>query len=509
MSSHDTSSPSPNAAYEHLKERYARMIKLGFTVGILSKDMETAMAEGSGNDRVEQIVALSETMHEMIADPKVACWLDEAEEEQDRISSDDRRNLALMRRSWVHEASLSQELASEISRLESEGQRLHTKYKKSGDWDKMKDWYVHSFKTMRHVAKMKQEALGMDTPYEALLDQFNTDVDEKEISQTFDSLAKKLKELLAAALDKQEQEGAPIPLSGTFPQAQQEILCRRLAEDIGFDFNRGRLDFIDGHPSSGGSPDDSRITAGCDEKNFLDAVSSTVHEAGHGMYEQGLPVDWRYQPAGRSMGMNIHETQSMVIEKAACKIPEFFSYLEHLAREIFDRPDDPALSADNMRRLVDRAHPSHIRVDADDLTYPAHVILRFEIERAIINGEEEPENIPSLWNDKMKELLGVVPDNPSQGHMQDVHWPTGAIGYFPAYTLGAMGAAQFFHAACRDKPEIRPQIAKGNFAPLKDWLNEKIHSQGSFLTTDALYESATGETLDERFLIELLKQRFL
>lgn len=501
--------PTPNAAYEHLKERFSRMIKLGFTVGILSKDMETAMAEGSGDDRVEQIVALRETIHEMIADPDVQRWLDEAEEDQGVISDDDRRNLALMRRSWVHQASLSQELASEISRLESEGQRLHTRYKSSGDWDRMKDWYIHSFKTMRHVARMKQEALGMDTPYEALLDQFNMDADVNIAAQSFESLAESLKSLLAEALEKQAREDDPVPLSGRFPKAQQEVLCRRLAEDIGFDFNRGRLDFIAGHPSSGGSPDDSRITSGCDEGDFWSAVSSTVHEAGHGMYEQGLPSGWRYQPAGRSMGMNIHETQSMVIEKAACKTPEFFTYLEGRARKIFDRPDDPALAADNLRRLVDRAQPSFIRVDADDLTYPAHVILRFEIEKAIINGEEEPENIPALWNAKMEELLGLVPDNPAQGHMQDVHWPIGAIGYFPAYTLGAMGAAQFFDAACRARPEIRPQIAKGNFLPLKEWLNDNVHKQGCFLTTDALFESATGEPLHEGFLTELLKQRFL
>lgn len=501
--------PTENAAYEHLKERFSRTIKLGYTVGILMKDMETAMAEGSGNDRIEQIVALQETVHEMIADPQVEDWLNQAEATQDNLTDMDQRNLVLMRRRWIHQASLSQELASEVSRLESEGQRLHTKYRDSGDWVKMKDWYVHSFKTMRHVAKMKQDALGVATPYEALLDQFNSDINLESLSNQFEFLSKSLKDILSSALEKQEREGDPLPLTGTFPKAQQEELCNRLAEAVGFDFNRGRLFFIAGHPSSGGSPDDSRITTGCDESDFLSAVSSTVHEAGHGMYEQGLPTDWRYQPVGKALGMNVHESQSMVIEKAACKTPEFFELLEREARDAFDRPDDPALSAENLRRLVDRAEPSFIRVDADDLTYPAHVILRFEIEKAIINGEAEPEDIPELWNAKMQELLGVTPNDASKGHMQDIHWPIGAIGYFPAYTLGAMGSAQFFAAACRYNPAIRPEIAKGNFQPLKKWLNDNVHGKGSSLTTDELYRQATGKTLDAQDFTDQLKERFL
>lgn len=501
--------PTENAAYEHLKERYARRSKLGHIVGILYKDMETAMAEGSGGDRTEQIVALRETSHELISDPQIQCWLDDAEETQDKLSAIDQRNLFLMRSLWVHEASLSAELVSEISRLESEGQRLHTKNRDSGDWKMMKDWYVHAFKTMRHVAEIKQKALGTDTPYDALLDQFNSDVCVKKVEKDFSLLSTQLKELLSQALAKQEREGPPLLLTGPFPQVQQEELCRRLARAVGFDFNRGRLDFIDGHPSSGGSPDDARITSGCDENDFLSAVSSTVHEAGHGMYEQGLPAEWRYQPVGSSLKMNIHESQSMVIEKAACKTPEFFGFLEQQARDVFARPDDPALSADNLGRLINRAVPSFIRVDADDMTYPFHVILRFEIEKAIINGEAEPEAIETLWNEKMEEFLGIVPESPSRGCMQDVHWPIGAIGYFPAYTLGAMGAAQFFTAACRARPEIRSDIAKGDFTALKAWLNLNVHQKASILSVDELFIKATGDVLGTNSFIGQLKERYL
>jgi carboxypeptidase Taq len=298
----------------------------------------------------------------------------------------------------------------------------------------MKDWYEKSFKTMKKVGKAKQKALNFNTPYEALLDQFNTGVEVSEVEKEFKALGKEIKKLIALALKKQDQEDPPIPLKGPFLKKDQEVLCNRIAKAVGFDFNRGRLDFINGHPSSAGSPDDSRITSDCDEDNFLMAVYSTVHEAGHGMYEQNLPKAWRYQPLGKSLGMNIHESQSMVIEKEACRTDEFFVFLEKEAREVFDRPDDPALNAENLRRLVNRAEASYVRVDADDLTYPAHVILRFELEKSLVNGEVEAKDIPKIWNKKMKEFLGIEPPNPSKGHMQDVHWPVGAIGYLPAYT---------------------------------------------------------------------------
>jgi carboxypeptidase Taq len=496
-------------AYENLKERFSRVSKIGYAASVLSKDMETVMPEGSTEDRIEQLVALGDTIYELISDPKVEKWLDKAEAQKEKLSEEDKKNLFLMRKKWVHTTSLSAELSNEVSKLESNGDRLHTKYRDSGDWNTMKDWYEKSFKIMQKVGKAKQKALKLNTPYEALLDQFNTGVTVTEVEKEFKALGKEIKQLISQALKKQKDEKDPIPLKGPFSKEDQQRLCNRLAKAVGFDFNRGRLDFIDGHPSSAGSPDDSRITSDCDEDNFLMAVYSTVHEAGHGMYEQNLPSLWRYQPAGKSLGMNIHESQSMVIEKEACRTDEFFKFLEKEAREVFDRKNDPALDADNLRRLVNRVEASFIRVDADDLTYPAHVILRFELEKALVNGEAEAKDIPKLWNKKMDELLGIKPSNPSKGHMQDVHWPVGAIGYFPAYTLGAMGASQFFAKACKEDSKIKPEIAKGNFKPLNDWLNKNVHHKGSFLSPNELFIEATGEPLNAKYYLNQLSQRFL
>ncbi len=414
-----------------------------------------------------------------------------------------------MRRAWVHEASLPDELASEMARIGSEGERLHTELRKTGDWAKIKDWYAHSFEIMRTVGQIKKDKLGSASVYEALLDTFSPDLADATVARELGAMEKVLPGMIREAIQRQAQMPAPIPLKGPFPKAQQEELARRLTKAIGFDFTRGRMDMIDAHPSTGGSASDVRFTTDCDEASFLEAVYSTVHEAGHALYEQNTPLEHRYQPVGGSMGMSIHESQSGIIERNACHTPEFFQYLEKEARDVFNRPDDPALSAKNLERLASKVNPSFIRIEADELTYPAHIILRYKLEKALVEGTLSIDDLPKAWNDGMKNLLGITPPGNAQGCMQDVHWPTGSIGYFPAYTLGNMGAAQFFDAACKAKPEIPAELAKGNFKPLREWLRDNVHGKGSLLTTDELFIAATGEKLNAKHYLNHLSTRYL
>lgn len=496
-------------AYEKLKERFEKITDISNAAAILAKDSQVFMPKNSGPDRTRQMIALAEIAHSLIKAPEVGQWLDEAEKAGASLPAEDKRNLTLMRREWVHAASLPDDLASEIARLDSEGERLHTELRKSGDWSKIKDWYAHSFEVMRAAGQAKKDKLGASSAYEALLDSFSPGLSVATVDREFGALEKALPALIREAVQKQEQAPAPLPLQGTFPWAQQEELCRRLTKALGFDFTKGRMDMVDGHPSCGGSASDVRFTTDCDENNFLEAVYSTVHETGHALYEQNTPEKLRYQPLGGSMGMALHESQSRIIEIQACHTPEFFKYLEKEARAVFNRPDDPALSAKNLELLVNRANPSFIRVQADELTYPAHIILRYKLEKAVVEGTLSVDDLPKAWNDGIKTLLGITPPDPSQGCMQDVHWPTGAVGYFPAYTLGDMGAAQLFAAACRAKPEIRPELANGNFTPLREWLRDNVHSKGSLLTTDELFTAATGEKLNARHYLNHLSNRYL
>jgi carboxypeptidase Taq len=502
-------SDTPKSAYDKLKERFEKIINIENAGAILAKDAEVFMPKNSSDDRTRQMMALAEVAHELMKAPEVAQWLDAAEKDKNALSPEDLRNLFLMRREWVNRVAIPDELVSEIARLEIEGEKLHTELRKTGDWAKIRDWYAHSFDVMRAVGLAKKDKLGSASVYEALMDGFSPSLSEATVKREFDALEKMLPALISAAAKQQALKPEPIPLTGPFPRAQQEELCRRLVTALGFDFTRGRLDMIEGHPSCGGSASDIRFTTDCDEAYFLEAVFSTVHEGGHALYDQGTPEKWRYQPAGKAMGMALHESQSRIIEIQACHTREFFQYLEKQAREIFKRPDDPALSAENLERIINKTEPSFIRIYADELTYPAHIILRYKLEKALIEGTLAIDDLPQAWNDGMTKLLGITPPDASQGCMQDVHWPDGLIGYFPAYTLGDMGAAQFFAAACRAKPEIKSELANGNFTPLREWLRDNVHSKGSLLTTDELFTAATGEPLNAKYYLDHLSERYL
>lgn len=496
-------------SYDKLKATFARIRNLAYAAEILSKDMETVLAAGSHEDRVNQLVAIGETNHATMCDPRVEEWLNDAEANRQNLSADDQRNLTLMRREWVHEASLPDDLASEAARVSAEGEQMHTAHYRSGDWSKVRDWYTHSFAVAKEVGEAKKDRMGLASAYEALLDQFSPGLRAAQVEREFTALDAALRTMIPEAFARQKTQTTPLSINGPFPRDAQMVLNHALAKRVGFDTDRGILYAIDGHPSSAGSPDDSRITTRCNDNDFFDSIYSTVHEAGHAIYGQNLPKAWRYQPAGDHMGMAVHESQSMIIEYQACMSGPFLDYLADELQKAFNRPNDPALSAENLKRTLWRSQPSFIRVNADELTYPLHVILRHDLESRIIGGSLEVKDLPDAWNDGIKKRLGITPPDPSQGCMQDVHWPCGMVGYFPAYTLGAMGAAQFFAAAKRADASVLPEIGQGNFKPLNDWLRDNVHGKGSLLENDTLFTQATGAPLNAQAYLNHLSERYL
>lgn len=500
---------APQTAYEKLVERFEQIIDLNNASAILYKEAETTMPKGSSKDRTRQLTALALTTHNLIADPSVEQWLDEAEKNKKSLSHEDQRNLTLMRRSWVREAALPDDLAKEVARLGSEGEELHTKLRKTGDWSKMKDWYGHSIETMRTVAQLQQPKLGTASLYETLFSSFSPDLADATVAREFDALEKALPGLIRDALKHQKEGPQPIPLTGEFPAEQQAELSLRITKAMGFDLNVGRVDAIDAHPSTGGSASDVRFTTDTsDTSSFLSSVYSTVHECGHALYEQGTPLNLRYRPSGATMGMAVHESQSGIMERNAAHEPAFFEFLEKQAREVFNRPDDPALDAKNLELLAKQVEPSFIRIEADELTYPAHILLRYKLEKAMVEGEITVDELPQKWNEGMEKLLGITPPDNAKGCMQDVHWPAGLVGYFPAYALGNMIAAQLYNAAVKAHPEIPAELGNGNFKPLREWLRDNVHSKGSTLTTDELMVQATGEKLNAKYYLDHLSRRY-
>jgi len=284
-----------------------------------------------------------------------------------------------------------------------------------------------------------------------------------------------------------------------------------LMEALGFDFDHGRLD-ISLHPFCGGTPDDVRITTRYDEADFTSSLMGVLHETGHALYERGLPKQWRGQPVGEALGMSIHESQSLLVEMQVCRSRAFLGYAAPLMREAFaaeSKDGGPAWGPENLYRLYTRVKPGFIRVDADEVTYPLHVIVRYRLEKAMIEGDMEIADLPAAWNDGFKELLGLTPSTDREGCLQDLHWFDGAWGYFPTYTLGAMTAVQLFEAAKKAVPEIEPAIAKGDFKPLFGWLKTHVHTKGSLLTANELLIEATGKPLDPKIFKAHLKARYL
>ncbi|MTJ83920.1 MAG: carboxypeptidase M32, partial [Telmatospirillum sp.] len=300
----------------------------------------------------------------------------------------------------------------------------------------------------------------------------------------------------------------PARPAGPFPAGRQRRLCERVAEVLGFDFTHGRLD-VSLHPFCSGNPDDIRITTRYDEADYLSSMMSVIHETGHALYTRGLPECWTTQPVGRPRGTGIDESQSLLMEVQACRTPEFLSFAAPLIAGILAEEGAPGWDADTLRGQMLRVKPDFIRVDADEVTYPAHVILRYRLEKALVAGDLDVAGLPSAWNEGMEDLLGIRPPDDRLGCLQDIHWYCGLIGYFPTYTLGAMTAAQLFDAAKRSVPGLLEAIGRGDFRPLLGWLRTHVHSRGSLIGTDELLTAATGRPLDSAVFKSHLTNRYL
>ena len=491
-------------AYQQLEDRFRRLAALGEAEGVLHWDSSTLMPKGGASARGEQLAALAVTRHELLTSDGVADLLGAAEAEAQGLNDWQAANLGHMRRRWRHATALPADLVEALTKACSACEMVWREARPAADFAAARPALEEVLGLVRQAARAKAEALGV-SPYEALLDEYEPGGSVARIEAVFDELAAFLPGFLDQVLARQTT--APEALGGPFPAAQQEALGRRLMQAVGFDFDHGRLD-VSLHPFCGGVPEDVRITTRYDEADFLSGLMAVLHETGHAMYERGLPPAWRLQPVGEAGGMALHESQSLLIEMQAARSPEFIAFMAPLAREVFGG-NGGAWEVENLLRHYHRVERGFIRVDADEVTYPLHVILRFRLERALISGDLAPGDLPGAWNDGMAELLGVRPPDDGQGCLQDIHWYDGAWGYFPTYTLGALAAAQFFDAARRDLPEIPEALGRGDFVPLMSWLRDKVHGAAARLTTDQLLEEVTGRPLDPAVFKAHLKARYL
>jgi len=495
-----------SAAYRELESRFRRLAVLRDATGMLQWDLATVMPSGGAAARAEQLAALQVVCHELLTAPALADLLARAESDSAALNPWPAANLREMRRQWTHANALDGRLVEAMSRANSESEQIWRAARPAADFAAALPALRRVLALVREAAAAKASALGV-SPYDALLDEFEPGGRSAEIDRVFDDLARDLPPLRERALERQRQQPPPVRPTGPFPVAKQRALAERLMTTLGFDFDHGRLD-TSLHPFCGGMPDDVRITTRYDEAEAVSALMGVLHETGHALYERGLPATWRYQPVGQARGMSLHESQSLLMEMQACRSRPFLAWLAPIMAATFGA-GDPAWASDNLYRLVTQVRPDFIRVNADEVTYPSHVILRYRLEKAMVAGELEPEGLPAAWNAGMKELLGIVPPSDREGCLQDIHWYDGAWGYFPTYTLGAMTAAQLFDAACRALPDIPGALGRGDFGALRAWLKDHVHALGSSLPTPALVASASGRPLDAGVFKRHLESRYL
>lgn len=493
-------------AYQELERRFARIAAIGDSLGILSWDSQTMMPDGSNDARAEQTATLTVLAHELETDPRVADWLAEAENDAG-LDDWQRANLREMRRSHRHATAVPADLVEATSKAVSTSEMVWRSARAESDFARLLPSLSDVLRRVRECGEAKAAALGL-TPYDCMLDEHDPGARAERIDALFDDLAGFLPGLIERVLERQARDPAPIRPEGPFAVETQKALGLRLMEQAGFDFDRGRLD-VSLHPFCGGATDDVRITTRYDEADFTKALMGVMHETGHALYEQGRPRAWLRQPVGSARGMAVHESQSLIVEMQACRSAEFLSYLGPVARETFGG-SGPAWEPDNLHRLYTRVERGFIRVDADEVTYPAHVILRYRLEKALVGGDLALADLPGAWKDGMRSLVGVEPPDDRLGCLQDIHWPSGGWGYFPSYTLGAMTAAQLFDAATRADAAIKPALARGDLGPLVAWLRANVHGKGClYASGDALLTAATGRPLDVAVFKRHLETRYL
>ncbi|MDB5527820.1 MAG: carboxypeptidase [Devosia sp.] len=494
-------------SFAKLDDLGRKLEALEHALSILGADEATHMAVGGGEKRAEAMSNLAGMYHAQATAPQIADWIEAANPE----SEDQRLALAEFKRSYINATCLPTEFVERRTAATMRSEQLWRELRAKNDWDSFLPALEGVVALVREEAQLRADALKL-APYDALMEQYDPGNRTAELDTVFSDLKTFLKGFVPDALDAQAERLAKRPrkaLNGPYPIEKQRELGLAAMRAVGFDFTHGSL-AVSHHPFCGGVPTDVRMTTRYRTDEFLSSLMGVLHETGHALYEQGLPKAWSHWPLGKARGMGIHESQSLFVEMQLARSPEFWEFALPLVHLHLGADAIPGWDVEDVLAEVNFVERGYIRVDADEVTYPLHVILRYELEQDLVNGKLEASQIPEAWDAKMTEYLGLSTlADPKDGPMQDVHWPGGAFGYFPSYTLGAMIAAQQWAALEKTNPNVRSDIAKGDFTGVNQWRSDNIWKQGSRYSTPDLITRATGEPLNADVFKSHLKQRYL
>jgi carboxypeptidase Taq len=495
-------------SFQKLDDLGRKLEALEHALSILGADEATHMAVGGGDKRAEAMSNLAGMYHAQATAPEIRDWIEAAKAEE--LTPDQSLAIAEFERGYVNATCLPTEFVERRTATTMRSEQLWRDLRAKGDWDSFLPSFEGVVALAREEAQLRAHALGL-APYDALMDQYDPGNRVADIDPVFTDLKNFLKDFLPEALDVQEARRARHPrkeLNAPYPIEKQRELGLAAMRAVGFDFTHGSL-AVSHHPFCGGVPTDVRMTTRYRTDQFLPSLMGVLHETGHALYEQGLPKEWSHWPLGKARGMGMHESQSLFVEMQLSRSPEFWEFMLPLVHQHLGEDAIPGWDIADILNEVNHVERGYIRVDADEVTYPLHVILRYELEQDLVGGKLEASQIPEAWDAKMTEYLGISTINdPKDGPMQDVHWPSGAFGYFPSYTLGAMIAAQQWAAMERALPAAPDMVRQGDFSAINQWRADNIWTQASRLSTPDLITAATGEPLNADHFKAHLRRRY-
>lgn len=491
-----------SAPYETFVKRVQEISTANAIESLLDWDQETYMPKRAAVDRAEQAAFIAGLAHERLISDEFGKLIEQLEPQTKSDDATVATNVREMTRRHKRAVRLPTELVQEIARATALAKDVWAAARKAGDFAKFAPHLEKLLDLKRQVA----DRVGWNTePYDALMDEFEPGAKAADIQTVFDKLKAELVPLVTAIAGAPRKPDTTL-LARDCPRAAQEVFGKRVAEAMGFDFDAGRID-VSAHPfCSGRPPFDVRLTTRYDERYLPMSLFGTMHEAGHGLYEQGLDAAHRGTPMAQSVSLGIHESQSRMWENLVGRGREFWQFFFPALREAF--PSLANVALDDWYFAINTVRPSFIRVEADEVTYTLHIILRFNLERQLIAGKLAVKDVPAAWNAALQELLGITPSGDAEGCLQDIHWSLGIFGYFPTYALGNLYASQFFAAAGRAMPNLRNDIAAGKMRPLLDWLRTNIHRHGMRYRANELVKVVTGSELSHQPFVDYLNAKF-
>jgi carboxypeptidase Taq len=480
--------PTP---YQQLEQEFRRLHAFRGAASLLRWDAAVMMPRGSAHVRGEQLAALESECHALLTSPKVSRLIERAQAAESQLEDWHLANLREMRRERDHAIATPLSLVARLARATAVAEVRWLEAKQESNFSLFAPHLEEVVALARDKAQLLSQALGL-APYDSLIDEFSPGFVVAEIDQLFRIVSRRLPSLIREASELQASRGT-LALQGKVGTSKQRSLAVEVMRALGFPFDRGRLDESD-HPFTEGVNGDVRVTTRFDLKDPFAGLMGVLHETGQAMYDLGLPEAWRDQPVGRDRGMALEESQSLMLEMIIGRSRPFLRYLRPLLEEHFG-VTGPEWEIENLYQTLVRVRRGAIRVDADELTYPVHIMLRHELEKRIFDGSLPVRDLPEAWCNELDQRLGLRPVSDAEGCLQDVHWAVGSFGYFPSYALGGFIAAQLYETLRNDVPDLDREIEAARFESLFDWLRLHVHSFGASLSAQQLIRKATGKAL--------------